>query len=228
MSVWLVEPLDPLIARDGRPSAIGRFDTTHFPSPSMVAGAVRTRMGSVNGAFTLAGSALDELKERVHVRGPLLAELSQEDGSIKEWLVPAPRDAMILEEEGAKPEIRRLIPRPLASCEALDSFQELGLRPLCLHGSGGRGKPPQSIPAFWCWSRFESWLRSPADEPGGVRPRLGLALPAPSNGRPRSFEPLHAGFHHRRTRRDDQLPLTHRQLWRTAGSRSSMAARSCA
>ncbi|MBW8875865.1 MAG: type III-B CRISPR module-associated protein Cmr3 [Acidobacteria bacterium] len=165
MSVWLVEPLDPLIARDGRPSAIGRFDTTHFPFPSMLAGAVRTRMGSVNGAFALSGSALDELKERVHVRGPLLAELSPEDGAVKEWLVPAPRDTMILEEEGAKPEIRRLVPRPLAPGEALDSFQDLGLRPLCLHGSGGRGKPPQGIPAFWCWRRFESWLRSPADEP---------------------------------------------------------------
>jgi CRISPR-associated protein Cmr3 len=166
MSVWLIEPFDPLIARDGRPSAIGRFDTTSFPFPSMVAGASRTRMGSVNGAFTLSGSALDELREGVHVRGPLLAELSPEDGAVEDWLVPAPRDAMILKEEGAKPEIRRLAPRSLASGEALDSFQDMGLRPLRLQGSGGRGKPPQCIPAFWRWSRLESWLRSPGDEPG--------------------------------------------------------------
>ena len=167
MSVWLIEPLDPLIARDGRPSAIGRFDTTNFPFPSMVAGAVRTRMGSVNGAFALSGNALDELKERVHVRGPLLAELSPEDGAVEHWLAPAPRDAMILkeEEEGAKPEIRRLVPGSLASGEALDSFRDKGLRPLCLNGSGGRGKPPQGIPDFWRWSRFESWLRSPGDAP---------------------------------------------------------------
>ncbi|HEX4960991.1 MAG TPA: type III-B CRISPR module-associated protein Cmr3 [Thermoanaerobaculia bacterium] len=166
MSVWLIEPFDPLIARDGRPSAVGRFDTTSFPFPSMVAGAVRTRMGSVNGAFALSGSALDELKERVHVRGPLLAELNPDDGAVEEWLAPAPRDAVVLEEEGAKPEIRRLAPRSLALGETLDSFQDMGLLPLRLHGSGGRGKPPQGIPAFWRWSRFESWLRTPVDEPG--------------------------------------------------------------
>ena len=52
MSVWLVEPLDPLIARDGRPSSVGgHFFTVSFPYPSMLAGAVRTRMGCENGAF---------------------------------------------------------------------------------------------------------------------------------------------------------------------------------
>ncbi len=98
MNVWLIEPLDPLIARDGRPSAVGgRFTTTSFPFPSMVAGAVRTRMGSEEGAFTLPRHALAELKEKVLVRGPLLAELCSEEGTIRQWLAPAPRDAMILD-----------------------------------------------------------------------------------------------------------------------------------
>src|SRR3954462_13340302 len=99
MSVSHIEPLDPHIARDGRPNAVGRFVTTSFPFPSMVAGAVRTRMGSEDGAFTLPGHALAELKEKVLVRGPLLAELRPEEGTIHQWLAPAPRDAVILNPE---------------------------------------------------------------------------------------------------------------------------------
>ena len=84
MNVWLIEPLDPLIARDGRPSAVGgRFTTTKLPFLLMVAGAVRTRMGSEEGAFTLPRHALAELKEKVLVRGPLLAELCSEEGTIR-------------------------------------------------------------------------------------------------------------------------------------------------
>jgi CRISPR-associated protein Cmr3 len=186
MSVWLIEPLDPLIARDGRPAAVGRFTTTGFPYPSMITGSVRTRMGSENGAFTLSGAALDELKEKVHVRGPLLAELSPEDGSVDQWLAPAPRDAIFLEENGVTA-LRRLAPRPLDPGQAVDSLGEKGLLPLSFRGGGVNGKPPKDIPSFWNWPTFASWLSAPEDQPGvdlaslGTRPlpvetRVHLAL----------------------------------------------------
>ncbi len=162
MNVWLIEPLDPLIARDGRPAAVGRFDTVDFPYPSMLAGAVRTRMGSQNGAFSLPGSALAELKEKVIVEGPLLAELEANGGEIREWFAPAPRDAVFLLGEGDRVALKRLIPRPLSGGEAMDSLGN-GLVPLGFQGGETYGKPPKGIPSFWKWSAFETWLTAPED-----------------------------------------------------------------
>ncbi|HEY2738248.1 MAG TPA: type III-B CRISPR module-associated Cmr3 family protein [Thermoanaerobaculia bacterium] len=130
MNVWLIEPIDPLIARDGRPAAVGRFDTVRFPFPSMVAGAVRTRMGSPGGAFLVPRGALEELKEKIPVQGPLLAELDAETGDVYQWLAPAPRDAAYVQEEGETVTIRRLLPRPFEPGEAMDSFAEKGLLPV--------------------------------------------------------------------------------------------------
>ena len=76
MSVWLIEPLDPLIARDGRPAAVGRFTTTSFPSPSMVAGAVRTRMGpEIRQYGAVYDEAMAEVKMLMSRRDQLLASL---------------------------------------------------------------------------------------------------------------------------------------------------------
>ena len=134
MSVWLIEPLDPLIARDGRPAAVNHFLTVPFPYPSMLAGVVRTRMGSEGGAFTLPRHHLAELKEKVHVRGPLLAELNGED-AILQWLAPAPRDAVLLAKEG-KAMLRRLAPRRLEDGEAMDSLECPRPGPARLPGCG--------------------------------------------------------------------------------------------
>jgi len=172
MSVWLIEPLDPLIARDGRPAAVGRFDTMEFPYPSMLAGAVRTRMGSEGGAFTLPKSALGELREKVLVRGPLLAEV-QPEGGITSWFAPAPHDAVLREENGVL-RLRRLFPRPLAAGEAMDSLPGHGLLPLRTAGIDIYGKPPKNIPSFWSWSRFERWLTEPQDEIGVTLADLGI------------------------------------------------------
>lgn len=178
MSVWLVEPLDPLIARDGRPAAVGRFDTVSFPYPSMLAGAVRTRMGSENGAFTLAGAAaLKELKEKVIVRGPLLAELEPEGNGVLQWLAPAPQDALLLSHDD-KPALKRLFPRPLRPDQATDSLAELGLQPVGFEKAEGYGKPPKDVPAFWSWPVFETWLESPQDQSAVKLSSLGIeALP---------------------------------------------------
>lgn len=164
MSVWLIEPLDPLIARDGRPSSVGgHFFTVSFPYPSMLAGAVRTRMGCENGAFTLKGErALAELREKVTVRGPLLAELRPDD-EVLQWLAPAPRDLTILRTPESKTVLRRHLPRKLDAGEAMDSLGEKDLLPAGYAGGATYGKPPKDLPAFWCWAEFERWLTAPAD-----------------------------------------------------------------
>jgi len=173
MNVWLIEPLDPLIARDGRPAAVGRFDTVAFPYPSMVAGAVRTRMGSQNGAFSLPSSALGELKEKVIVQGPLLGELCSNCGVVRQWLAPAPQDAVFLRDDGGCVSLKRLIPRPLDPGEAMDSIGEQGLVPLGYQGAETYGKPPKGVPSFWNWSDFEAWLTTPGDRTGVDLSSLG-------------------------------------------------------
>lgn len=180
MSVWLVEPLDPLIARDGRPSSVGgHFFTVSFPYPSMLAGAVRTRMGCENGAFTLKGeSALAELREKVIVRGPLLAELRPDNEEVLQWLAPAPRDLTILRAQDGKTILKRHLPRALAPGEAMDSLGEEGLHPAGYASGEIYGKPPKDLPAFWRWAEFESWLTAPADRDDVDLKKLGIeALP---------------------------------------------------
>jgi CRISPR-associated protein Cmr3 len=176
VSVWLVEPLDPLIARDGRPASVGgHFFTVSFPYPSMLAGAVRTRMGCENGAFTLRGEALTELLEKVTVRGPLLAEMQPEGDEILQWLAPAPRDLTILRTPEGTTILRRHLPHPLDPGEAMDSLVEEGLFPVGYRGGDTHGKPPKDLPAFWRWAEFERWLTAPADRPEVDLQALGVA-----------------------------------------------------
>lgn len=48
MELWIIEPRDPLIARDGRPFGPypgARARPLNFPFPSTIAGGLRTRAG---------------------------------------------------------------------------------------------------------------------------------------------------------------------------------------
>jgi CRISPR-associated protein Cmr3 len=152
---------------------VNHFSTVSFPYPSMIAGAVRTRMGCENGAFTLPKAALPELLEKVLVRGPLLAELNAE-GEVLQWLAPAPQDASILRDTDDQPVLRRLVPRPLEAGERLDSLPERNLQPVAYAGAETYGKPPKRVPAFWNWKDFERWLAAPADRPGVDLAALGI------------------------------------------------------
>lgn len=174
MTAWLIEPRDPLIARDGRPiGGSAPIRTLDFPFPSTIAGIVRGRLGSPRGSFLFRGdsAALAELR-RIEVRGPFLAEVTSE-GEVEDWLFPAPRDAQIGVDEGDA----RLRVTPLAPVEAeggvhVPELAEEGLQPLAAVGGFRKAKPPHGRPAFWSWSDMMlPWL---------VEPRSLVALPAGS------------------------------------------------
>ncbi|TEB09037.1 type III-B CRISPR module-associated protein Cmr3 [Pelotomaculum propionicicum] len=117
MKVWVIEPRDPLIARDGRPFGPvpgARAFSLAFPFPSTIAGAVRTRDGlDASGRFQKTEIA--RLKQ-IKVRGPLLVELNAGTGDIDKWLVPAPADALFFElvpSDFTRAAIRQLIPLEL-------------------------------------------------------------------------------------------------------------------
>jgi CRISPR-associated protein Cmr3 len=166
MSFWLIEPRDPLIARDGRPAVTGPFRTLAFPFPSTIAGAVRTRLASGTGTFNLKTQA--ELAEllRIEVGGPLLAELDAEGEDVLDWLAPAPRDAQLVidpDQKIAEPALLRLRLRPrVLAGGTVDSLSDQGLLPVAAQAAVA-GKPPLHLPAFWRWEEFAAWLLAPPD-----------------------------------------------------------------
>src|SRR5438132_10498971 len=91
MAIWLIEPHDPLIVRDGRPfgpDPSARAESLSFPFPSTTTGGVRTRAGlKAEGMFDV--SQIERVKQ-IKVRGPLLVQLTQSGDAIEKWLVPAP------------------------------------------------------------------------------------------------------------------------------------------
>jgi CRISPR-associated protein Cmr3 len=165
---WLIEPRDPLIARDGRPSALGRFETVPFPYPSVIAGAARTRMASPRGAFVCADPR--QLLE-IPVHGPLLVELQRETNAVASFLAAAPLDAVLYptpptaenaNREGRSVVLRRLAPRALAAGTGVDTLGERGLA-LVDYLHPVREKPFGTPPRFWSWAVYERWLESPTE-----------------------------------------------------------------
>src|SRR3989440_10121049 len=100
MEIWLIEPHDPLIVRDGKPfgpNSGARASTLPFPFPSTTTGGIRSRAGMNNdGIFDT--NQISRVKT-IKVRGPLLVQLLEDGNSItvNEWLVPAPADALLFE-----------------------------------------------------------------------------------------------------------------------------------
>lgn len=181
MSLYYLQPRDPLVVRDGRPNS-GRSEsgTLRFPYPGTVAGLVRTRMGaSTSGAFELHGH-LDELR-RVAVKGPLLVRKAD-----RTVFVPAPRDALLLRKPEGPLLLRRLHPIDLPEGAQVDA--ELETQPVGLEQQEVvPGKPPRIAPAWWPWSTTERWLLESNQVEAPYLMSEGLAhLPgtSPSSSRP--------------------------------------------
>jgi CRISPR-associated protein Cmr3 len=187
-TVWVIEPLEPLITRDGRPfgpNPGARAVSLRFPFPSTTTGGVRTRAGlDATGRFD--SSTIPEVRQ-IEVRGPLLVELD-EAGQIARYLPPAPADALILDRvQGAKPDespapvgagdgepvtVLWLRPRPLLEGE-LTNLPD-GHLPVST-GARNPGKPRADSPGFWAWSAFEQWLLEPSDRELSLAELGGLA-----------------------------------------------------
>ena len=165
MTLWIIEPRDPLIFGDGKPfSAIpgARARSLPFPHPPTVAGSMRTHAGpGVGGQFDTLRT--DELLAK-QLRGPVLVETDSR-GHISDWLFPAPADALLL--RAARPaEAQRLWLRPIAPSSGAAS----DLVGLALIGPGkvAKEKPHPKSPAYWRWQAYAEWLQMPRD--GAITP----------------------------------------------------------
>lgn len=166
MATWIIEPRDPLIARDGRPFGRipgARAASLAFPFPSTITGGVRTRAGlEAGGSFS--PERITALKQ-VAVRGPLMVELDEKD-EISQWYAPAPADSIILDLEPA--ETHRAVRRQLAPLEPPAAGRsDLNLKYPNINVVGlaeaDPCKPRTDAPRFWRWAAFEKWLAAPED-----------------------------------------------------------------
>ena len=164
MTIWFIEPRDPLIVRDGRPfdaSPGAQATSLSFPFPSTTTGGVRTRAGlDDDGIFDKSKT---ELVKTIKVRGPLLVQLTKDETDIDpgKWLVPAPADAIIL---GEKVTCKQLVPlQPFEGSQT--DFDQNNTGKLALVGmvETDLRKPTKEVPQYWYWDKFQKWLIKPSD-----------------------------------------------------------------
>jgi CRISPR-associated protein Cmr3 len=165
MTLWVIEPRDPLIFGDGKPfSAIpgARAKSLPFPLPPTMAGSMRTHAGpGSNGQFD--EPRVNDLRA-IQVRGPLLAEMDENE-HISSWLLPAPADVLLLKTPD-KDSAQRLWLRPITLPVGIVT----DLKELALIGPGKvvREKPFSRPPAYWWWPAYARWLEKPEDDPNPV------------------------------------------------------------
>lgn len=161
MNLWIIEPRDPLIVRDGRPFGPfpgARAKSLNFPFPSTIAGAVRTRAGLDEKGF-FQRDKLEELK-KIRIKGPLLVELDDR-GEIARWLVPAPADALLL---GSEPEVMLKPLVPLQLPEGARTNLPDPLKGLVGLARRDPRKPLGRAPRYWYWEFFGQWLLNPQEQ----------------------------------------------------------------
>ncbi|HMA33298.1 MAG TPA: type III-B CRISPR module-associated protein Cmr3 [Chloroflexia bacterium] len=167
---WIIEPRDPLIARDGRPfgpTPGARAASLPFPFPSTTTGGVRTRAGlDAQGRFV----ADPQQVRQIAVRGPLLVELDGER-TIRQWLAPAPADALLVETRPGQADpatrqwLRPILPDAGAHTNLPGGTHAALLADLLPVGPAfyNPNKAAAGVPRFWYWDVFQAWLQNPAD-----------------------------------------------------------------
>ena len=156
MTWWSIEPHDPLMIRDGRPFGVDTDGarSLDFPTPSAVAGTLRTRIGFDGNPGTFGLTVAQALE--ISVRGPILADASSD----RMWL-PAPRDAVLFEAEahGDWPRYRL---QPGAAWADGESSLPNTLLPVEGVVALPTTKTAKDAPAFWSDTALRAWLSAPA------------------------------------------------------------------
>jgi CRISPR-associated protein Cmr3 len=181
----IIEPRDPIIARDGRPFTAdpgARARSLPFVMPSTTTGGVRTQLGFAQGDLPLpnpndqqqAKAVADKLK-RIQVRGPLLAEIKtnateESKSEYLEFFAPAPADALLLGIENAQHQTEKKLYqlKPVSANGILCDLQHAKPEHLQDHHLELVGLPkidskakPESMPRHWHWTVFSQWLLEP-------------------------------------------------------------------
>lgn len=144
---FLIHPRDPVIFRDGKPFTLGLLArSTSWPMPSVVIGAIRTRLGRLTN---YDHSTVDKLKLIEHF-GPFLAT---PHGDTHTLAFPAPADAVAFRRGDGQLDVYPARPEKLGQDEGTDLE---GILPLL----GPKNEKPEELAAFF-WSAAETlaWLQ---------------------------------------------------------------------
>ncbi len=185
MTLWLIEPRDPLIVRDGRPfgpNPGARASSLDFPFPGTIAGGVRTRAGVGSTQLDGWNDDLIEAVRKIAIRGPWLVRLNDEN-EIVEHLLPAPADCIVFppplpvkDEEINLPKKASVSNQdiygtraPLMPIEDKDVFTNLpdDLWPIQLQENNPT-KPEERVPRYWSWDVLAAWLQAPKPDKAPV------------------------------------------------------------
>ncbi len=158
MPIWIIEPRDPLIVRDGKPFGPDpgvRAKSLDFPFPSTIAGGARNRYGvDGDGHFTRTEANVQQVLG-LEVHGPLLIELPTTDDEPITWYGPAPADALLTDVDDG---LRIMQVAPTTRPTGPFSNGPTDLLPI-----GARTKFPAKLskhpPQFWKWKHLLAWLQ---------------------------------------------------------------------
>jgi CRISPR-associated protein Cmr3 len=157
----VIGPRDPVIFRDGKPFSAGlSARSLSFAPPSVITGAIRTRLGEVDGLFQR--TRIGELKQ-IEMAGPFLGYRGLDEADWKLGF-PAPADALLYEASDLKVlKWARLRPDDarLGRCDLPGGMQPVFGAP--------SAKAYKEAPAFWMWESMDGWLK-------GVTPPVDPAL----------------------------------------------------
>jgi len=177
MSIWIIEPRDSLIVRDGRPFGPNpgvRAATLPFPLPSTVVGGLRHKAG-LNDTRDFDRTAIKRVLG-LTLRGPLLAELNEGTDAVTQFLFPAPADALVLDPDEqplgeVHVRVQRLAPRSLPGAPKTNQPDGLDLiAPPKRVPNKVSGKAPR----FWHEKVFIAWLTAPAEDATSPLIEVGL------------------------------------------------------
>lgn len=163
MAVWIIEPRDALIVRDGRPFGPdpgARARSLPFPFPSTIAGTLRALWWTHSGRHFNGTLTESDKVTLLHVslKGPLLLAYDKQ-GQPGEWLLPAPADALLLRTETGGVQLHQLTPLQIADGAMTDldtRYLPVGL------AQPNPSKPESDVPLYWRWRYLQSWLTAPA------------------------------------------------------------------
>ena len=176
MTIWIIEPRDPLIVRDGRPfgpNPGARAATLPFPLPSTIVGGLRHKAGLDDAGVFNRNEVTRVLG--LDLRGPLLVELTAE-GVLHQFLFPAPADALALDADGSAPgvtelRIQALAPRALPGAPTTNQPDGMAL---VAPATRVPNKVSGAAPRFWHERHFSTWLTDPAPDATFALDAVGL------------------------------------------------------
>jgi len=158
----LIQPRDPLIARDARPFTAldpgGRARSLDWPFPQTLAGAVRTHIGTRLGWTWTQAEQAEALA--IGVQGPILVARHEPDDTWNPFFA-APRDAVPYTNDGEN-SIRCLRLRPQTKLDGDGAGTDLptGLQPLQIT----QEVKPVGAMAFWSLADQVRWACNPDEE----------------------------------------------------------------